>query len=83
MTAQDYGDHSLDLICEPVAGPGQHQPESAQPEPWQERLDSLQRWICELLIENQQLRMSSTPRASLDLQPIAGQSTPATGTSVA
>jgi hypothetical protein len=27
-------------------------------EEWQDRLRSLQRWICELLIKNQQLRMS-------------------------
>lgn len=58
MTAQQHQKHSLDLICKPIAGFGQEQPESAQEEFWQDRMRSLQQWICELLIENQQLRMS-------------------------
>jgi hypothetical protein len=46
----------------PVAGSRQEQP-NQQPnweleEEWQDRLRSLQQWICELLIKNQQLRMS-------------------------
>jgi len=28
------------------------------PEEWQDHLRSLQRWICELLIKNQELRMA-------------------------
>jgi hypothetical protein len=28
------------------------------PEEWQDRLRTLQQWVCELLIKNQQLRMS-------------------------
>jgi hypothetical protein len=58
MPAQQHQKDSLDLICAPVAGLGQQQPESALQEHWQDRLTSLQQWICELLIENQQLRMS-------------------------
>jgi hypothetical protein len=58
MTAQEHQKHSVDLIYGPVAGLAQQQPESAQEELWQDRLSSLQQWICELLIENQQLRMS-------------------------
>jgi hypothetical protein len=58
MTAQQPQKHSLDLIYGRVAGLGQQQPESAQEELWQDRLRSLQQWICELLIENQKLRMS-------------------------
>lgn len=46
----------------PVAGSRYEQP-NQQPnweleEEWQDRLRSLQQWICELLIKNQQLRMS-------------------------
>ena len=58
MPAQQNQEHSLDLICGAVAEVGQQQPESAQEEFWQERLRSMQEWICELLIKNQQLRMS-------------------------
>jgi hypothetical protein len=55
--------HSINA---PVAG-SWHEPPNQQPnqhlnweleEEWQERLRSLQQWICELLIKNQQLRMS-------------------------
>ena len=58
MTAQQHQKHSLDLIYGPVAVLGQEQPESAQEDLWQDRLSSLEKLICELLIENQQLRMS-------------------------
>lgn len=34
------------------------QPGQTREEEWQQRLQSLQEWICELLIQNQQLRMS-------------------------
>jgi hypothetical protein len=60
MTAQQQQKHSLDLIGRPIAGLGQEQPESAQEEVRQDRLRSLQQWICELLIENQKLRMSTS-----------------------
>jgi hypothetical protein len=58
MTAQQNQKHPLDPIYRPVAGLGQQQPESAQEELRQDRLRNLQQWICELLIENQKLRMS-------------------------
>jgi hypothetical protein len=46
----------------PVAGwrnqqPNQHANWELEEE-WQDRLQSLQLWICELLVKNQQLRMS-------------------------
>ena len=41
-----------------VAGSRFEQPNQQLEEEWQDRLRSLQRWICELLIKNQQLRMS-------------------------
>jgi hypothetical protein len=39
----------------PVGGVS-HRATEDSPEEWQSRLRSLQRWICELLIKNQQLR---------------------------
>jgi hypothetical protein len=35
-----------------------HKPDQEQEEEWQQRLCNLQKWICHLLIKNQQLRMS-------------------------
>lgn len=58
MTEQQNQKHPLDPIYGPVAGLGQQQPESAQEELRQDRLRNLQQWICELLIENQKLRIS-------------------------
>lgn len=63
MQTQEHQRRSLDAICGSVAGLRQ-QPESEEHEFWQERLSSMQEWICELLIENQQLRMSSARRKS-------------------
>ena len=37
--------------------PGLKQPDN-RPEEWHVRLRALEQWICELLIENQRLRMS-------------------------
>jgi hypothetical protein len=58
MLAEQHQKHSQDLIYGHVAALGQQQPEFGQEKHWQNRLRSLQQWICELLIENQQLRMS-------------------------
>jgi hypothetical protein len=41
-----------------VAGRRHEQPDQRVEEQWHERLRSLQRCICELLIKNQQLRMA-------------------------
>ncbi len=41
-----------------VAGLRHEQPDQGLEEEWDERLRSLQRCICELLIKNQQLRMA-------------------------
>jgi hypothetical protein len=86
MTAQQHQKPSLDLIYGTVAGLAQQQPESAQEELWQDRLSSLQQWICELLIENQRLRMSwmsMASRAHVELQPSVDRSKPPPDTSVA
>lgn len=40
-----------------VAGSKHEQPDQG-PDEWGERLRSLEQWICELLIKNQQLRMA-------------------------
>lgn len=37
---------------------GMFNPSYDSPEEWQSRLRSLQQWICELLIKNQQLRLA-------------------------
>lgn len=63
MQAQQHQEHSPGAICGLVAGSRQ-QPGSVQQESWEERLSSMQEWICELLIENQQLRMSSASRTN-------------------
>jgi hypothetical protein len=63
MQTQPHGEHSLDAIGGLVAGLRQ-QLESGQQESWEKRLSSMQEWICELLIENQQLRMSSASRTN-------------------
>lgn len=64
MTAQQHRKRLPDLLHEPLAGSGRPQPESAQQEPWQDQLESLRQWICELLIENQRLRTSVGTTAS-------------------
>jgi hypothetical protein len=54
------------------AEPQDDQPDHGREEAWEQRLRSLQEWICELLIKNQQLRMlllaSSTNRQSVEGQ---------------
>ena len=40
------------------AEPHEDQPDLGREEAWEQRLRSLQQWICELLIKNQELRMS-------------------------
>jgi hypothetical protein len=40
------------------AGPQQKAPDEEREEQWGQRLRGLQEWICELLIQNQELRMS-------------------------
>lgn len=64
MTAEQYQRRSLDPSYGTTARPEPQPPEFAQQEFWQSRLRSLQQYICELLIENQRLRMSSTSMAS-------------------
>jgi hypothetical protein len=58
MTAEQQPKDLFDPISRPTAGFGLGQSESAQEEFWQDRMRSLEQWICELLIKNQQLRMS-------------------------
>jgi hypothetical protein len=45
------------LTGAPDAGRLHEQPYQRLEEEWQDRLRSLQQWICELLLKNQQLRM--------------------------
>jgi hypothetical protein len=40
-----------------IAGPQYEEP-ARGPEEWQDRLRSLEQWVCELLIKNQKLRMA-------------------------
>ena len=63
MQIEQHQEHSLDAISGLVAELRQ-QPESGQQEFWQDSLRGLQELICELLIENQQLRMSSASRTN-------------------
>ena len=55
------------LVDEPSAGLRHDQRDKAQKEEraseaeWQEKLRSLEQWICELLIKNQELRVSLEP----------------------
>jgi len=46
------------LMSAPVSGQRHEQPDPELEEQWQDRLRILQQWICELLLENQKLRMS-------------------------
>jgi hypothetical protein len=48
--------HRLTAAFDPE--PRDDQPDHEREEAWEQRLRSLQEWICELLIKNQQLRMS-------------------------
>jgi hypothetical protein len=41
-----------------IAGPQYEEP-ARGPEEWQDRLRSLEQWVCELLIKNQKLRMAA------------------------
>ena len=54
------------------AEPQDDEPDLGREEAWEQRLRGLQEWICELLIKNQQLRMSllasSSNRQSVDDQ---------------
>ena len=40
-----------------IAGPQYEEPTQG-PDDWQDHLRSLQQWVCELLIKNQELRMA-------------------------
>jgi hypothetical protein len=46
------------LMIAPVSGLWHEQSDPRLEEQWQDRLRTLQQWICELLFKNQQLRMS-------------------------
>jgi hypothetical protein len=45
------------LASRVIAGPQYEEP-ARGPEEWQDHLRSLEQWVCELLIKNQQLRMA-------------------------
>jgi hypothetical protein len=52
-------DSSVQPLTDPSDAELQHdKPGQEQGEEWQQRLCNLQEWICQLLIKNQQLRMS-------------------------
>jgi hypothetical protein len=77
MFAQQHQSQSLDLISGPLPKLEQQQSESGEKRLLEDRLTSLQQCICELLLENERLRMrlyyaSSPLRAvcSVDLEEI-------------
>jgi len=81
MLAQQNQKPSLDPICQSTARSEMQQPVFAQEE-WQDRLRSLEKYICELLIENQRLRMSLTSTESqtdFELQPTVDRRKPTPG----
>jgi len=81
MPAQQNQKPSLDPICESTARSELQQPELAQEE-WQCRLRNLEQCICELLIENQRLRMSlrsTESQTDFELQPTVDRKKPAPG----
>jgi len=81
MPVQQNQKPSLDPICQSTASSEMQQPEFAQEE-WQGRLRSLEQCICELLIENQRLRMSLRPTESqtdFELQRSVDRKKPAPG----
>ena len=85
MHTEQRENQSLDLICRHVAELESRHPESAQQELRQGRLRSLQDWICDLLIENELLRMSAVDSASeaeVKLEPIVTWDTPTMVTSL-
>jgi hypothetical protein len=45
------------LASQVIAGPQNGEPERGAEE-WQDRLRSLEQWVCELLIKNQRIRMA-------------------------
>lgn len=69
MRAVQRQNDSLDLLCRHVAELERQRREPGQQELWQERLSTLQHWICELLIDNELLRASG--KTSTSFQPEA------------
>jgi hypothetical protein len=53
------------------------------PEEWQSRLRSLQQWICELLIKNQQLRSAIMEMKELEPRENGGRNVGASGATAA
>lgn len=61
MSAQQDQRLSLGSICDDGTASLELRPELSLEENWQSRLRGLEQYLCELLIENQRLRMSLTP----------------------
>jgi hypothetical protein len=61
------------LASRVTAGP-QHEEPTRGPEEWEDHSRSLQQWVCELLVKNQELRMALQSATAQDKERQDGQS---------